>query len=58
MNKSSEMILAAITSKIRNDDISILISDTYVTNSLRIQSEVRCHTRKKQGSTFNNLYLH
>lgn len=43
VNKSTDVILAQITSNLHNDDYSFLIEDKYVSHSLRGKSEIRCN---------------
>lgn len=43
VNKTTDVILAQITSNIHGDDFSFLIDDAYVSRSLNGQSEIRCN---------------
>ncbi len=43
LNNTDDVILAAITTNIRNDDFSFLIENSHLTKPMARQSEVRCH---------------
>lgn len=43
VNKGADVILAQITSNIRQDEFSFLLEDADLTHSLQGVSEVRCH---------------
>lgn len=43
VNKTSDVILAQISSEIRNDAFSFLLTENDLTDSLMTVSEVRCH---------------
>src|ERR1035437_1435005 len=43
VNKTTDIILAQITSNIHSDDFSFLIEDSYVSRSLNGKSEIRCN---------------
>lgn len=43
VNKTSDIILAAISSTIRNDDFSFTLEDNLVTRSLEKYCEIRCN---------------
>ena len=44
INKSHDVILAAITSTVYNDDFTFRIIDSIVTTPLRLHCEIRCDT--------------
>ena len=43
VNNTQDVIVAQITSNIRNDDFSFILEDSILTSSLNKLSEVRCH---------------
>jgi len=43
INNFNEVIMAAITSTIRNDAFSFKLDNTYLTQPLGMSSEIRCH---------------
>lgn len=43
VNKTTDVILAQITSKLHNDSFSFVIEDKYISRSLEGQSEIRCN---------------
>ena len=43
VNKTSDIILAAITSTIRNDEFSFSLPNTILTTPMHSTCEVRCH---------------
>lgn len=43
VNKTNDVILAQITSTLRNDDFSFELEEAQLSHSLRKPSEVRCH---------------
>lgn len=43
VNQTPEVILAQITTNIRNDEFSFFISENKLTHSLREHCEIRCH---------------
>lgn len=43
VNNTDDVILAAITTNLRNDDFSFPIDNSHLTKPMQRQSEVRCH---------------